>query len=236
MAPREESRKERKQRKRKENYAKHKEAILARHRNYRKLKPWIYNKKRDRTEYCKEHYRLNCEEHKAKSKAWYHANKARAKATRIARRGALKVWHKNYNKKNREKLNEKSKRWQKANRDKVNASFRKRYNASEQLRLAWRLRSRIRSALKRQRARKCASSADLLGCSIADAKAIIESRMIHPMTWLDFMNGRIELDHKVPVSKFDLTDPDQQRKCFGIDNIQPLWWWDNLSKSDKLPA
>lgn len=42
------------------------------------------------------------------------------------------------------------------------------------------------------------------------------------------------IDHIVPVSSFDLTDLGQQKKCFGFQNLQPLWAIDNLSKGTKI--
>ena len=34
-------------------------------------------------------------------------------------------------------------------------------------------------------------------------------------------------------ASFDLTDAEQQRECFHYTNLQPLWAFDNISKSDK---
>ena len=32
----------------------------------------------------------------------------------------------------------------------------------------------------------------------------------------------------------NLTDPDQQKKCFHYTNLQPLWAKENLSKGNKI--
>jgi hypothetical protein len=42
------------------------------------------------------------------------------------------------------------------------------------------------------------------------------------------------IDHIVPVSKFDLTEPLEIKKCFDADNLQWLTREENLRKSDKL--
>ncbi len=45
-------------------------------------------------------------------------------------------------------------------------------------------------------------------------------------------NG-FHLDHIKPVSKFNLSDPEELKKCCHYANIQPLLGKDNLSKSNK---
>ena len=40
----------------------------------------------------------------------------------------------------------------------------------------------------------------------------------------------IWIDHIKPCIKFDLRNPEEQRKCFHFTNLQPLWWYDNLKK------
>lgn len=42
------------------------------------------------------------------------------------------------------------------------------------------------------------------------------------------------MDHIRPISDFkNLANPEQQRQCFHYTNLQPLWWHENLEKSDK---
>lgn len=43
-----------------------------------------------------------------------------------------------------------------------------------------------------------------------------------------------EIDHVIPKAQFDLTDKEQQKKCFHYTNMQPLWSIDNSKKGSKL--
>ena len=52
------------------------------------------------------------------------------------------------------------------------------------------------------------------------------------MSW-DKIN-LIHIDHIIPCSSFDLSDPKQQKICFHYTNLQPLWAVDNLKKGARL--
>ena len=43
-------------------------------------------------------------------------------------------------------------------------------------------------------------------------------------------HGEIELDHIIPCCAFNLSRPEDQRKCFRYTNTQPLWMSDNRKK------
>ena len=50
------------------------------------------------------------------------------------------------------------------------------------------------------------------------------------MTW-DNYGSYWHVDHIIPCCKFDLTDPEQQLKCFHYTNLQPLEATANLRKN-----
>ena len=73
----------------------------------------------------------------------------------------------------------------------------------------------------------------LLGYSIQELKEHLESQFTDGMSW----DNRSEwhIDHIRPESSFDYdsTDHPDFKKCWALNNLQPLWAKDNLSKSDK---
>ena len=54
------------------------------------------------------------------------------------------------------------------------------------------------------------------------------------MTWDNYEYYGWHIDHIIPCSSFDLTDPEQQRLCCHYTTLQPLWWHENLAKNAKL--
>lgn len=94
------------------------------------------------------------------------------------------------------------------------------------------LRNRIKQAIS-GRYKKAESSARLLGCSIYEAMKHIESLWLPGMTWENNGVNGWHIDHRIPCAKFDLTNPEEQRKCFHYSNLQPLWSLDNLKKGAK---
>lgn len=94
------------------------------------------------------------------------------------------------------------------------------------------LSNRIRRAIKSGDGSKSLSSAELLGCSIAEARAHIESQFTDGMTWENHGLHGWHIDHIKPCASYDLTLDEEQKKCFNYSNLQPLWALDNLKKSD----
>jgi hypothetical protein len=94
------------------------------------------------------------------------------------------------------------------------------------------LSNRIYIALNRYNIKKNFKYNELLGCSIIDLKEHLEKQFTEGMTFSNY--GEWELDHIIPVSKFDLTNDFQLKKCFEYKNLQPLWKKDNRKKSNKI--
>lgn len=100
-------------------------------------------------------------------------------------------------------------------------------------RIGNRLRSRLWHAVEQCGGAKSAKTMELVGCTIPELRQHLESLFTDGMSWENI--GKWHIDHKMPCAMFDLSKPEEQRKCFLWSNLQPLWEKDNLSKGDSFP-
>ena len=99
--------------------------------------------------------------------------------------------------------------------------------------IAINLRARVAQALKWSGVKKSAKTFELIGCSVAELKAHLESQFLPGMTWDNWTTDGWHVDHIRPCASFDLSDLEQQKACFHYSNLQPLWAIDNLRKQAK---
>ena len=94
-----------------------------------------------------------------------------------------------------------------------------------------RLRSRINRVLRG--ALKSAPTLKLLGCSLEQFRAHLESKFTRGMNWHNY--GQMwHIDHKEPCATFDLSKPEEQRRCFHYSNLQPLGAKENICKRARI--
>ncbi len=75
----------------------------------------------------------------------------------------------------------------------------------------------------------------LVGYTVIDLKQHLESKFQEGMTWQNYGQFGWHIDHIKAKSHFVYTSAEeiQFKECWALKNLQPLWWYDNLSKSDK---
>lgn len=61
----------------------------------------------------------------------------------------------------------------------------------------------------------------------------LESKFQPGMNWDNYGKWGWHVDHKTPLSWFNLLDEFERQKAFHYTNLQPLWWWENVSKSNR---
>jgi hypothetical protein len=169
-------------------------------------------------------------------KAYRGKQNENSKAYRERNKEYFKAYDKAYREKNKEKIKERKR----ANKEKSNEKRRKyskkKWKTDTNFKLRHILRNRIRDALKRQNKSgvKSENTIKLLGCSVIEARKHLEKQFKEGMTWENHAHDTWHIDHIIPCASFDLTDPEQQNKCFHYTNLQPLWAEENMSKSAKI--
>lgn len=93
-----------------------------------------------------------------------------------------------------------------------------------------RMSARTWAAFNLQGYRKNSKTAQMLGCSWRFLKTHIEKQFTKGMTW---ENRHLwQIDHIIPLAS--AKNEDQLKKLCHFSNLQPLWNYDNQSKSDKI--
>lgn len=134
-------------------------------------------------------------------------------------------YNKEYRLENRDKLNENCRQYHKKNFETL--KIKKKKYIKERLKNdpAFKLRKntarRIIYAL--QGIDKSDFTLNLLGCSCEFFREYIEKQFTQDMSWDNYGNHGWNLDHIIPVSHFNLLDPEQQKKAFHHTNCRPLW-------------
>jgi len=134
---------------------------------------------------------------------------------------------------NKDIINLKNREYYRKNKDSHLRYIRERRKNDFKFRLLGNLRARVYKALKFQRGAKSVKTMDLIGCSVESLKVHIESKFIDGMSWDNYGKATDcwSIDHIIPCASFDLTDSEEQKKCFHYTNLQPLWNSEQWSKN-----
>jgi len=102
----------------------------------------------------------------------------------------------------------------------------------DEFKLKERLRHRLYIAIKNNS--KNGSAVKDLGCTIPELKEYLEKLFSNGMTWENWGLKGWHIDHKKPLSSFDLTNRKELIKAVHYTNLQPMWGIENLKKSNKI--
>lgn len=94
-----------------------------------------------------------------------------------------------------------------------------------------RMRTSIKKALRGRKAGRRWEA--LVGYTCADLVEHLMRQMPAGYTLADLGSGRIHIDHIVPKSAFDVTDPAELRACWSLANLRPVPAAVNLRKGSK---
>lgn len=113
------------------------------------------------------------------------------------------------------------------NRDSIRALSDKKFRISRNIRCA------ISTSICDKHRR---SWEGLVGYGVDELLHHMEKLFQPGMTWENYGKYGWHIDHKIPVAAFNFTstnDPDFKR-CWALNNLQPLWANENLSKNSRL--
>jgi hypothetical protein len=122
----------------------------------------------------------------------------------------------------RAKLKAKRERMGEKYRAQIKRSRTKTRSTTEGM-LYHRMSQSVRSALLGSK-RKCKWE-NLLGYSVEELKAHLESQFTEEMTWDKFFGGGIHIDHVIPRMNFNYISPNdlQFKQCWALSNLRPIW-------------
>lgn len=184
-------------------------------------------------ECCLKYYKIYTKENKEKESK-------RSKKYRELHKKEIKIKHHKYYELNKDACYKRNKAWIKENKDKHKNNNRKyknnRYKNNIRFKIRNILATRINHALKGKD--KSLSTMMLIGCEIDYLLYYIQSKFKPGMGWSNYGRGdnskgmsEWNIDHIKPCVKFDLSKPEEQRKCFNFKNLQPLWAEENKRKN-----
>lgn len=97
-------------------------------------------------------------------------------------------------------------------------------------RIRMQMRSRLSGLVRKGGSRRFSITKDILTYTATELRHHLE-RLFQPgMSWRTYGRRGWHVDHIIPCDAFDLTVPRQARACFALQNLRPLWWWENLSR------
>ena len=220
------------------HYAKNKSQILAKYKEYRKinreaikLRQQLYQEKnRDKIKEKKKEYHIKHREYIIqKSIKWAQNNKAKRKKYMKAYCAKNLEYKKEYDKKRRRDnldfLREQGRLYYQNNKEKVNNLNKKRKKNNPSYKIACNLRSRLWQLLKMAGGKRTDHTKKLVCCSWYELIIHLEASFLDGMSWKNYGRQRCEwsVDHIIPCAVFDLTKPEDQRKCFHYTNLRPCW-------------
>ena len=241
---------------------KNKEKIKESSRKYReshqnKIKAYDKKYQKDNKiciqKYNAERYKNNREEISRQTNEYYQNNKDRRKQYDSRNQQRIQKYQKSYQKdkqleikaqkneyyeKNKKDILAKRKEYLKNNAEKVKNSSNKcsrKRRKNPIFRLNGNISNSIRSSLKSQSLRKNGRHWEsLVGYTVLELKEHLESLFQTEMTWGNY--GKWHIDHRIPQSFFEIKKIGdvEFKMCWRLENLQPLWASENLSKSNRI--
>ena len=149
---------------------------------------------------------------------------------------AIRASKRRYQKKWKEANPEYNKTWKENNKDKIRETFKiydsQRRKIDKVYKFSRDVRNLIGGSFRRRDCKKPIKTEQILGCSIEEFKNYILTNCPEGVSLVNFHRYGYHIDHIIPLS--NANSEEEIIKLCHYTNLQPLWWEDNLQKSDKI--
>lgn len=153
-----------------------------------------------------------------------------------------KEYSKKYREKNKKAVIERTDNWKNKNKKYIieyqRKIFSKKYNSDISFKLKCLVRGYVRKILRDKKVDN--KTKNFITYTYEDLKLHLASLWSEGMSWENYGFYGWHIDHIKPMSSFNFInedgsiDEEEVKKCMSLDNLQPLWMADNLSKGNKI--
>jgi hypothetical protein len=150
----------------------------------------------------------------------------------------LKEYVKNWYEQNKESRKEYLKEYREKNIDKIRKTKRDYERNRKAIDPLYKLISNFRTAiyqvLKESNIEKNKHYFDVLQYTPEELITHLENKFTDKMSWDNY--GDWHVDHKLPITYFNIQEMGDEEfmRCWSLDNLQPMWGFDNIFKSNKI--
>lgn len=205
-------------------------------------KEYYQKNRKGRTEYQKEYRKNNPEKMKEYSKKYREnsSNKIIRYSKQYYKKNRERIlkYNKQYRKDNLEKMKKCQKQWYENNIEKIKKQcikfWLKKYKIDLKFRLNELMSGAIRRSLKGNKNGK--HWENLVGYTLNDLIKRLKKTMPKKYDWQDYLQGKLHIDHIIPKSVFNFTNPEHIdfKRCWALKNLRLLPAKENLTKHNKL--
>jgi len=180
----------------------------------------------------------NPEKYKLSYKKNYENNSENWTNWKINNKEKVAEANKKWRLKNKEKIRESNKKYRLKNKEKYLKRCAELSKIRKEVDPVYNLKIKIRSSISdsfrrgTKKFKKLSKTEDILGCTFEFFKDYILKKCPENISLKDFNQFGYHLDHIIPIS--EAKTEEDIIKLNHYTNFQPLWWLDNLQKSNKI--
>jgi 5-methylcytosine-specific restriction endonuclease McrA len=146
----------------------------------------------------------------------------------------LREYRREYNKRNKLKKDEQSKIYYQQNKKYYNNYYSIKYHNEDKFNLTKRMYSIIRQAILKNKSGWNWES--YVGYTTQELINHLKTTLPEGYSWNDYLEGKLELDHIIPISAFDFSKPTDYefQECWDLNNLRLITPKDNHEKGSKI--